>query len=629
MTTLSTSPFRTSADTAPELRAVVSASRSAVTTAALFSLFMNLLLLVPSLYMLQVYDRVLSTGSVPTLLMLTLIATFLFIVFGGLEWLRSQVMIVASMRFDAMLGPTIHDAIFARTLATAGRQASAQPLEDLDKVRQFITGPGLFALLDAPWVPVYVVIMFVFHPWTGIAALFSIAVLVAFTVWTELATGDLLQEANRANIAANQQTASHLRNAEAIAAMGMMPSLRERWLGERNAALDAQHRASARAGLISAMSKTFRLTAQSLILGLGAYLAIRREISPGMVIAASILLGRALSPIDQLIASWRTLSAARIGYGRLAELLASHPALPEPMSLPPIRGEFRIEKLVISPAGMRRPVIKEISLQIPAGSQMAVIGPSAAGKSTLLRALLGLHRPVSGSLRLDAIELAQYRREDLGRSIGYLPQDVELLDGTIAENIARFGFIDPEAVVKAARRAGVHEMIGAMPDGYETSLHGNFTLSAGQRQRVALARALYGDPAVVILDEPNSNLDEAGNAALQQALTDLRSSGTTVIVVTHRSQLLEQMDAVLVLVDGRISCLGTPSQVAEALQQRRQAMQTQGAPATAGKAAPGNGSAANASSANASKANGTQSTRPAAASVTVPQATVHPVETRQ
>ncbi len=278
---------------------------------------------------------------------------------------------------------------------------------------------------------------------------------------------------------------------------------------------------------------------------------------------------------------------------------------------------------------MRRPVIKEISLQIPAGSQMAVIGPSAAGKSTLLRALLGLHRPVSGSLRLDAIELAQYRREDLGRSIGYLPQDVELLDGTIAENIARFGFIDPEAVVRAARRAGVHEMIGAMPDGYETSLHGNFTLSAGQRQRVALARALYGDPAVVILDEPNSNLDEAGNAALQQALTDLRSSGTTVIVVTHRSQLLEQMDAVLVLVDGRISCLGTPSQVAEALQQRRQAMQTQGAPATAGKAAPGNGSAANASSANASKANGTQSTRPAAASVTVPQATVHPVETRQ
>ena len=614
MTTTSTpnSSARHSASTAPELRAVVAASRTAVFTAALFSLFMNLLLLVPSLYMLQVYDRVLSTGSVPTLLMLTLITTFLFIVFGGLEWLRSQVMIVASMRFDAMLGPTIHDAIFARTLATAGRLASAQPLEDLDKVRQFITGTGLFALLDSPWVPIYVAIMFVFHPWMGAAAVVSIAVLVAFTVWTEMATGALLQEANRANIAANQQTASHLRNAEAIAAMGMLPSLRERWLGERHAALDAQHRASARAGLISALSKTYRMTSQSLILGLGAYLAIRHEISPGMVIAGSILLGRALAPIDQLTGSWRTLTAARIGYGRLSELLKSHPPQPDAMPLPAIRGDFRIDKLVISPAGMRRPVIKEISLQIPAGSQLAVIGPSAAGKSTLLRALLGLHRPLSGSLRLDAVELAQYSREELGRSIGYLPQDVELLDGTIAENIARFGYIDPEAVVKATQRAGVHEMIGAMPEGYETRLHGNFTLSAGQRQRVALARALYGDPAVVILDEPNSNLDEAGNAALQQALIELRSTGTTVVVVTHRTQLLEQMDSVLVLVDGRISCLGTPSQVAETLQQRRQAMQANGA------GMPANGSKAPAAHSNG---NGTRSS--------VPSPIAPTVETRQ
>ncbi len=619
MTTSPNSPARNRADTAPELRAVVAASRTAVFTAALFSLFMNLLLLVPSLYMLQVYDRVLSTGSVPTLLMLTLIATFLFIVFGGLEWLRSQVMIVASMRFDAMLGPTIHDAIFARTLATAGRQASAQPLEDLDKVRQFITGPGLFALLDAPWVPVYVVIMYVFHPWMGAAALFSIAVLVIFTIWTEMATAHLLQEANRANIAANQQTASHLRNAEAIAAMGMLPSLRERWLGERHAALDAQHRASARAGLISAMSKTYRMTSQSLILGLGAYLAIRHEISPGMVIAGSILLGRALSPIDQLIASWRTQTAARIGYARLSELLKAHPPAAEPMPLPAIRGEFRIEKLVIAPTGVRRPVIKEISMQIPAGSQLAVIGPSAAGKSTLLRALLGLHRPVGGSLRLDAIELTQYSREDLGRSIGYLPQDVELLDGTIAENIARFGFIDPEGVVKAAKRAGVHEMIGAMPDGYETRLHGNFTLSAGQRQRVALARALYGDPAVVILDEPNSNLDEAGNAALQQALTELRTAGTTVVVVTHRSQLLEQMDTVLVLVDGRISCLGTPAQVAEALQQRRQAMQ-----AHASDAANGVQGASGPHAVNGSKAPTTNG-----AKASVPSPIAPSVETRQ
>lgn len=558
--------------TPPELRAVVRASRSAVTSAALFSLFLNLLMLVPTLYMLQIYDRVLSTGSVPTLLMLTLITVFLFVVFGGIEWLRAQVMIVASMRFDAMLGPAIHDAIFARSLVSGGRVSSTQPLEDLDRVRQFITGPGLFALMDAPWVPVYVALMFVFHPWMGVAAVFSILVLAALTAWTELATNSLLKEANRAGIAANAQTASHLRNSEVIAAMGMLPRLRERWLKDRASALDAQHRASARAGLIAALSKTYRLTSQSLILGLGAYLAIRREISPGMVIAGSVLLGRALSPIDQLIGAWKTLIGARTGYARLSELLSAHPATPESMSLPEIRGEYRIEKLVVAPPASRTAVIRDLSLHIPAGSQLGIIGPSAAGKSTLVRTLIALYPPTAGSLRLDAAEIGQYPRSMLGRAIGYLPQDVELLDGTIAENIARFGDIDPDAVVKAARRAGIHEMIVALPDGYETRLQGNFTLSAGQRQRVALARAMYGDPAVLILDEPNSNLDEAGNAALQAALRELRTVGSTVVIVTHRSQVLEQMDAVLLMVEGRAALHGTPAEVAAGLQQRQQAM---------------------------------------------------------
>lgn len=567
------------ASTAPELRAVISASRSAIVSAALFSLLLNLLMLVPSIYMLQVYDRVLATGSVPTLLMLTLITVFLFIIFGGLEWLRSQVMIVASMRFDAMLGPRIHDAIFARTLATAGRQASAQPLEDLDRVRQFLTGPGLFAILDAPWVPVYVALMFVFHPWMGAAAVISIAALAALTVWTELSTHDLLTEANRAAVAANAQTTAHLRNAEVIEAMGMLPRLRLRWLQDRSAALDAQHRASARAGFIAALSKTYRLTSQSLILGLGAYLAIRREISPGMVIAGSILLGRALAPIDQMIGSWRSLTGARTGYARLSELLSVHPEKPEAMPLPDIRGEYRIEKLVVTPPGARAPVLKEMSLHIPAGSLLAIIGPSAAGKSTLLRSLLGLHRPTSGSLRLDGAEIGQFSRNLIGRSIGYLPQDVELLDGSIAENIARFGDIDADAVVAAARRAGVHEMIVALPDGYETRLQGNFTLSAGQRQRVALARALYGDPAVVVLDEPNSNLDEAGNAALLKALKDMRAEGSTIVIVTHRSSVLEHADAVLLMVDGRNALHGRPEEVAAALRQRQAARPAASGPA--------------------------------------------------
>ena len=551
----------------PVLQAIARASRSAVFSAALFSLFLNLLMLVPSLYMLQVYDRVLSTGSVPTLVVLTVITVFLFMVFGGLEWVRSQIMIVASIRFDTMLGPAVHDAIFARAINSAGRHASAQPLDDIDRVRQFVTGVGLFALLDVPWVPLYVGLMFLFHWWMGVAAVASIVVLAVLTLWNELATRRLLQESNRASQAANQQTTLHLRHAEVITAMGMLPRLRQRWQGERVHALDAQHDASARAGMISALSKTYRLTSQSLILGLGAYLALRREISPGMIIAGSILLGRALAPIDQLIGSWRSLDTARGAYRRLRELLSTYLPQAERMALPQIRGEYQLDKLVVTPAGAAAPIIKDLSLHIPAGTQVGIIGPSAAGKSTLVRTLLGLYPPTAGALRLDGAELTQYECSALGDAMGYLPQDVELLDGTLAENIARFGEINAEAVVRAAQLAGVHEMILALPEGYDTRLDGNRTMSAGQRQRVALARAVYGEPAVVILDEPNSNLDEAGSAALDRALAALRSTGATVIIVTHRGRVLEQLDRVLLLIDGKLACSGRPEEVATALRQ--------------------------------------------------------------
>lgn len=554
--------------TAPALKAVFKASRAAIITAAVCSLFLNLLMLVPTIYMLQVYDRVLSTGSLPTLLMLTLITVFLFSVYGGLEWLRAQVLVISSMRFDAMLSAKIHDAIFSRAISSGGRRANAQPLDDLDKVRQFVTGAGLFALLDAPWMPIYIAVMYMFHPWMGGMAIACMVILTALAIWNEFATRELLQDANRFNLTANYQTASHLRNAEVITSMGMLERLRARWMDDRSAALNAQHEASGRAGFIAALSKTFRLTSQSLVLGLGAYLAIQREISPGMVIAGSILLGRALAPIDQLIANWRGLSAARSSYSRLSELLLTHEESQHAMSLPEVVGDYKLDKIVVTPDGARGPIIKELSMRIQSGTQLAVIGPSAAGKSTLVRTLLGLHTPVSGSVRLDGAELNQYQRNALGDAIGYLPQDIELLDGTIAENIARFGFIDSEAVVKAARRAGVHEMILALPNGYESKLEGHFTLSAGQRQRVALARALYGDPKVVILDEPNSNLDEAGNAALLKALTELRQLGSTVIIVTHRHNILEQMDRVLVLVDGKLSLYGTRDQVAFALSQK-------------------------------------------------------------
>lgn len=564
-----TEEYSNSTDNAlpPVLQAIARASRSAVFPAALFSMFLNLLMLVPSLYMLQVYDRVLSTGSVPTLVVLTVITVFLFMVFGGLEWVRSRIMIVASTRFDTMLGPAVHDAIFARVMASAGRHASAQPLDDIDRVRQFVTGVGLFALLDVPWVPLYVGLMFLFHWWMGVAAVASIVVLAILTLWNELATRHLLQESNHASRAANQQTTLHLRHAEVITAMGMLPRLRERWQSERVHALDAQHDASARAGMISAISKTYRLTSQSLILGLGAYLALRREISPGMIIAGSILLGRALAPIDQLIGSWRSLDTARDAYRRLRELLGTYAPRAERMALPQIRGEYQLEKIVVTPAGATAPIIKDLSLHIPAGTQVGIIGPSAAGKSTLVRTLLGLYPPTAGALRLDGAELTQYECSGLGDAMGYLPQDVELLDGTLAENIARFGEVNAEAVVRAARLAGVHEMILGLPEGYDTRLDGNRTMSAGQRQRVALARAVYGDPAVVVLDEPNSNLDEAGSAALDRALAALRSTGATVIIVTHRSRVLEQLDRVLLLIDGKLACYGRPNEVAAALSQ--------------------------------------------------------------
>jgi len=564
-----TEEYSNSTDNAlpPVLQAIARASRSAVFSAALFSMFLNLLMLVPSLYMLQVYDRVLSTGSVPTLVVLTVITVFLFMVFGGLEWVRSRIMIVASTRFDNMLGPAVHDAIFARAMASAGRHASAQPLDDIDRVRQFVTGVGLFALLDVPWVPLYVGLMFLFHWWIGVAAVASIVVLAILTLWNELATRHLLQESNHASRAANQQTTLHLRHAEVITAMGMLPRLRERWQSERVHALDAQHDASARAGMISAISKTYRLTSQSLILGLGAYLALRREISPGMIIAGSILLGRALAPIDQLIGSWRSLDTARDAYRRLRELLGTYAPRAERMALPQIRGEYQLEKIVVTPAGATAPIIKDLSLHIPAGTQVGIIGPSAAGKSTLVRTLLGLYPPTAGALRLDGAELTQYECSALGDAMGYLPQDVELLDGTLAENIARFGEVNAEAVVRAARLAGVHEMILGLPEGYDTRLDGNRTMSAGQRQRVALARAVYGDPAVVVLDEPNSNLDEAGSAALDRALAALRSTGATVIIVTHRSRVLEQLDRVLLLIDGKLACYGRPNEVAAALSQ--------------------------------------------------------------
>ncbi len=540
-----------------ELGKALKSCKSSFFFAGFFSLFVNLLLLVPSIYMLAVYDRVLSSSSESTLLMLTLIVVFLFLVMGGLEWIRSQILITTSTRLDQLLGERVFNSIFTLALASGGKTATAQPLSDLLQLRQFLTGNGLFAFFDAPWLPIYLAILFLFHFWFGMTAVVSACVLIGLAIWNEMATRGDLQQANKESNEANQLTQSNLRNVEAIEVMGMLPHMRRRWQQKQLNIIALQARASAKGGLINALSKTFRMTIQSLVLGLGAYLAIHKQITPGLVISGSILLGRALAPLDLMIASWRGFQGARQSFNRLNSLLDQVPAREPPMPLPAPKGEIRLDNVFITPVGTKHPILKGINLLVNPGMQVALIGPSAAGKSTLARAILGIYLPSSGAVRLDGAEIHHWDRSQLSAYIGYLPQDVELMDGTISENIARFGMIDPEKVVAAAQTAGIHEMILHLPEGYETRLVGNGQLlSVGQRQRVGIARAMYGDPRVIVLDEPNSNLDQAGEAALIDTLVNLKKKGATVIIITHRSNILSQVDKIAMLVNGQVAFYG-------------------------------------------------------------------------
>ena len=540
-----------------ELGKALHSCKSSFFFAGFFSLFVNLLLLVPSIYMLAVYDRVLSSNSESTLLMLTLIVVFLFLVMGGLEWIRSQILITTSTRLDQLLGERVFNSIFTLALASGGKTASAQPLSDLLQLRQFLTGNGLFAFFDAPWLPIYLALMFLFHFWFGVTAVVSAFVLIGLAIWNEVSTRANLNQANRETIEANQLTQSNLRNVEAIEVMGMLPHMRQRWQQKQLSVIALQAQASAKGGLITALSKTFRMTVQSLVLGLGAYLAIHKQISPGLVISGSILLGRALAPLDLMIASWRGFQAARQSYGRLNILLAQIPNRQTPMILPVPKGDIRLDNVSIAPAGIQHPILKGISLVIDPGMLVGLIGPSASGKSTLARAILGIYLPVTGSVRLDGTEIHHWDRAQLSTYVGYLPQDVELLDGTISENIARFGEIDPEKVVAAAQAAGIHEMVQHLPDGYQTRLVGNGQLlSVGQRQRVGIARALYGEPKLIVLDEPNSNLDQAGESALMVTLVNLKKKGASVIIITHRPNILSLTDKIAMLVNGQLAFYG-------------------------------------------------------------------------
>lgn len=552
-----------------DLEEALKLCKGAFLSAAGFSMLINLLMITPSLYMLQIYDRVIATGNKSTLLMLTLIVMALYVTFAGLEWVRSQILVRVSSRLEMLLNQRLFRIAFKQSLYSGGQRATTQPLDDLTGLRQFLTGNGLFAFFDAPWMPIYVALLFMFHAYYGYFAIVTAILLCIVTVVTHLSTTKLLNEANNVAMTTRNSLSNNLKNAEVIESMGMLGKIRNRWLDNAVQVINLQALASSRAGFFTALSKVLRLSSQSLILGLGAYLTIEREISPGTLIAGSILMGRALAPIDQIIGSWKGFISARGQYQRLNDILLKIPADTEHMLLPDPVGRIQLENAVVTPPGCKVPVIKGINLVIEKGDIVGVIGPSGAGKSTLARAILGIWPTSNGAIRLDGAEIFHWDREHLGNFIGYLPQDIELFDGTISENIARFGDLNPEKVVAAAKMADVHDLILRLPEGYDTVIgvsSGN--LSGGQRQRIGLARALYGNPVLVILDEPNSNLDEQGEVALEKALLQLKQLKSTVLIITHRNNALSKVDKLLILKDGALAVYGPKDQVVAHLQQQ-------------------------------------------------------------
>jgi ATP-binding cassette subfamily C protein EexD len=564
------------------LQAALKACKSSFLSVGFFSFFVNALMLVPTFYMIQVSGRVVPSSSTSTLLMLTLILTVLVVTMGALEWVRSRIMVRISNRLDVMLSRDVYRASFKRALNSGGSDATAQSLNDLTSLRQFFTGPGVFALFDAPWFPIYTCVMFLFHPWFGWMTLACGVVLTILAVVNHRATGQALANANKENVASNIITTKTLRNAEVIESMGMLETLMNRWAKRQRRIMMLQSDASDKGGVISSTSKTFRSWSQSIILAIGAYLVINHEINPGLLMAGSLLLGRALAPIDHLIGSWKSFVAAKVQYDRLSKVMDDLNQELERMALPAPEGHVQIENLIVTPPGGKAPVLRNISCVVPAGSIVGIVGPSAAGKSTLVRALMGIWPPQHGVVRLDGADISTWDKQALGPYVGYLPQDIELFEGSISENIARFEKVDAEKVVQAAQMAGVHEMILMLPDGYDTVIGSDgVNLSGGQRQRIGLARAIYGSPRLVVLDEPNSNLDDVGERALGIALQKLKESGATVFIVSHRPNVLTRLDRIMVMANGTISLYGERDRVLAELAQQAKAQQQRVAQAAA------------------------------------------------
>lgn len=559
-----------------ELKKVVLVLKKSFYFAGFISLFINLLMLVPSLYMLQLYDRVLASRSQETLLMLTIIVVVMFAVMGTLEFVRSRVLIRVGNAIDSKMSTRLFDAMFALANRHPG-QSTAQPLGDLTQIRQFLTGTPLFAFFDTPWMPIYIGLLFLFHPLFGWFAVFAAIVALSLTLINDQRTKAGLEASNRHYQSSQSFIQSSLRNSEIIEAMGMHANVRRRWYSRYISFLNEQSHASDEAGLWSNASKTTRMLMQSMMLGIGGYLAIIGEVTPGMMIAGSIIMGRALAPIDLMTSTWKQFTTARIAYDRLGKLLAEFPETKAPTPLPAPQGFIDLEGIVVVPPGAKSPSIRGVNMSIKAGETVGIIGPSAAGKSSLARAMLGVWPCANGKVRIDGAEIGHYDRGVLGSYIGYLPQDVELFDGTISENIARYEDPKPEMVVEACRVAGVHEMILQLPDGYDTPIGpGGIALSGGQRQRIGLARAIYCYPKIVVLDEPNSNLDDVGERALVQVILELKKRGTTVVLITHRPSILGVVDKIAFMREGQLQLFGARDEVLAALAPKPTPVEQQG-----------------------------------------------------
>ncbi|MCG6904591.1 MAG: type I secretion system permease/ATPase [Rhodobacter sp.] len=546
-----------------ELREARQASRSLFWSVGIFSFFVNLLMLTGPMFMLQVYDRVLGSRSEETLLALFILMGFLFLMMGLLDYVRGRVLTRIGAKFQARLDDRVFTAFIKRASLMQGGGSGNNALRDLEAVQRLMASPVFAAIFDIPWTPVFLFGIAIFHPWLGGLAVIGGGILIVVTILNQVMTRGPVQSANVAVAQAEHFSEQIRSEAEMVRSLGMQQAAFDRWNSARTRALGQSVLSSDRSGGFTTLSKTFRLFLQSAMLGLGAYLVLTANLTPGAMIASSILLGRALAPLDLAIGQWPSIQRAMKGWANLAELLATVPVEPQRMPLPDPKARLSVQQLTVVPPGEQVASLRMVSFDVAPGQAIGVIGPSGSGKTTLARALTGVWRPAGGKIRLDSASLDQYDSEKLGQHIGFLPQRVQLFDGTIAENIARLSTQpDAQKVIEAAKKAAAHEMILKLPDGYDTRVtSGGGRLSGGQIQRVGLARAMYGNPVILVLDEPNSNLDNEGSQALNAAIRQLKSEGRSVLIMAHRPAAIEECEMLLVLDMGARRAFGPRDEV--------------------------------------------------------------------